>query len=389
MTLRLVPLIVAVACASCLNPQPQRTPEEATMASLRDAYQNLRFPQSEYGGQAPRPSWWRCRPEEIADVCLGVKKGRCEVIGQTAAGFPLFAVFYGEFNDGGPRQSTWAASSSSDAYECYYGQPEKQTIVWATGFHGAEPEGVVASLNMIQLLETGKDLRGRTYPQLLELLPQFRIIFLPCVNMDGRAISPDHLQGTDKVTFRKACQGEWPDGQPIEWRESKRYFPLPLDRVKHPGGYPNAEGFNIMHDATPGNIRTPEARAMLALIERYGADFFFNGHSCEGKPFMIMPSEINYQTHVERGIALADAVNARLVEAGLRSGMPKKAATRTINFNNLVSLTSGGLALSIELNSWAESFDDMIEPNFIALEVILESARKEPLADRAALLRGK
>ncbi|NLE54024.1 MAG: hypothetical protein GX617_03720 [Lentisphaerae bacterium] len=104
---------------------------------------------------------------------------------------------------------------------------------------------------------------------------------------------------------------------------------------------------------------------------------------------MIMPSEINYQAHVERGLELADAINARLVEAGLRSGMPKKAATRTLNFNNLVSLTSGGLALSNELNSWAESFDDMIEPNFIIMEVILASALKEPLADRAALLRGK
>lgn len=388
MTIRIMPIILAVACAGCLNLQQQRTPEEATMASLRDAYQNLRFPKSEYGGEAPRPAWWLCRPEEIADICLNVKKGRCEVIGQTAAGFPLFAVFYGQFDDR-PRQSSWSAAASSDDFESYYGKPEKQTIIWATGFHGAEPEGVVATLNMIQLLETGKDLRGRSYPKLLELIPQFRIVFLPCVNMDGRAISQDHLQGTDKLSFRKACQGEWPDGRPIEWRESKRYFPLPLDRVKHPGGYPNADGFNIMHDATPGNIRTPEARAMLALIERYAADFFFNGHSCEGKPFMIMPSEIDYQAHVERGLELADAVNARLVEAGLRSGMPKKAPTRTFCFNNLVPLTSGGMAMANELNSWADSFDDMIEPNFIIMEVILESALEKPLADRAALLRGK
>jgi hypothetical protein len=389
MTIRLFPVLLALACAGCLAPAPQTTPEEKIMTSLRDAYQNLRFPASSYGGEAARPSWWRCRPEEVAEICLGVKKGRYEVIGQTAAGFPLFAVFYGEFTDGAPRQSSWAASSSSDAYECYYGQPQQQTIVWATGFHGAEPEGVVATLNMIQMLETGKDLRGRSYPKLLELLPQFRIIFLPCVNMDGRAISADHLQGTDKTSFRKACQGEWPDGRPIEWRESKRYFPLPLDSVKHPGGYPNADGFNIMHDATPGHIRTPEARAMLQLVERYAADFFFNGHSCECEPFMIMPSEINYQQHVERGLELADAINARLVAAGLRKGMPKKAPSRTLNFNNLVPLVSGGMAMANELNSWADNFDDMIEPNFICMEVILESALEKPLADRSTLLRGK
>jgi len=31
------------------------------------------------------------------------------------------------------------------------------------------------------------------------------------------------------------------------WRGSKEYFPLPLAKVSYPGGYPNADGFNIMH----------------------------------------------------------------------------------------------------------------------------------------------
>lgn len=380
-------LLLAAVCAGCLSANQKKTTTEAGAMNLQDAYRNLRFPQSSYGGEEPRPDWWRCRPEEIVAVCESVRRGKARVVARTAAGFPVYAVFYGEFDDA-PRPSNWSAAGSSGSYKSYYGQPEKQTIVWATGFHGAEPEGVVATVNLIQMLETGQDFRGRSYPRILELLEQYRIIFLPCVNMDGRAISPDHLKGTDKVTFRKACQGEWPDGRPIEWRESKEHFPLPLDRVKHPGGYPNADGFNIMHDATPGNIRTAEARAMLELIGRYGADFFFNGHSCEGKPFMIMPSEISYQVLVQRGLDLADEINCRLAAAGLREGKPKKAPSRTLNFNNLVPLTSGGLALSLECNSWAESFDDMVESNFIALETILESGLQKPLADREAILRG-
>lgn len=377
-------IVAAAACVGCLR---SKQVMETDAMSLENAYGNLRFPQSSYGGEELRPDWWLCRPEEIVALCESVRRGESRVIARTAAGFPVHAVFYGDFDDA-PRPSNWSAAGSSGTYKSYYGEPEKQTIVWATGFHGAEPEGVVATLNMIRMLETGQDFRGRSYPRILELLDHYRIVFLPCVNMDGRAISPDHLMGTDKATFRRACQGEWPDGRPIEWRESKEYFPLPLDRVKHPGGYPNAEGYNIMHDATPGNIRTAEARAVLELVERHAVDFFLNGHSCEGKPFMIMPSEINYQVLVRRGIELADEINGRLAAAGLREGRPRKAPSRTLNFNNLVSMTSGGLALTLECNSWAESFDDMVEPNFIALETILEAGLQAPLADREAVLRG-
>jgi hypothetical protein len=384
---RTLALALAAASSGCLNLAPNGPTRKADTMGIQDAYRNLRFAKSSHGGAEPRPSWWRCRPEEIAETCEGVRRGEARIVGRTAAGFPLYAVFYGTFDDQ-PRQSNWSAAGSSGSYASYYGEPEKQTIVWATGFHGAEPEGVVATLNMIQMIETGTDFRGRTYPRILELLDRYRIIFLPCVNMDGRAISPDHLKGTDKATFRKACQGEWPDGRPIEWRESKEHFPLPLDRVKHPGGYPNADGYNIMHDATPGNIRTEEARAVLGLVERYGADFLFNGHSCEGTPFMIMPSEINYQVLVGRGMDLADEINGRLAKAGLREGKPKKAPTRTLNFNNLVSLTSGGLALTLECSSWAPSFDDMVEPCFIALEVVLAAGLRAPLSDRQAILRG-
>ena len=58
---------------------------------------------------------------------------KARIVGCTAAGFPLYAVFYGTFDDQ-PRQSNWSAAGSSGSHASYYGEPEKQTIVWATGW---------------------------------------------------------------------------------------------------------------------------------------------------------------------------------------------------------------------------------------------------------------
>lgn len=155
-------------------------------------------------------------------------------------------------------------------------------------------------MNLIQMLETGKDFRGRTDRRLLELVSKYRVIIVPCVNMDGRSISPDHLRGVDWVTFRQVSQGVWKDGSRVGWRGSKAWFPLPLDKVRYPGGYPNSEGYNIMHDACPGDIRTEEAKALLKLAARWRVDALLNGHSYEYTPSVLLPTGIDYPEKLER-----------------------------------------------------------------------------------------
>lgn len=108
-------------------------------------------------------------------------------------------------------------------------------MVWCAGIHGAEAESVAFAVNLIELLEHGADLLGRSHERLVSLLGHYRLIVLPCVNMDGRSISPDHLRGVPYETFRRVSQGCWLDGSLIGWRGSKEFFPLPLDRVAHPG----------------------------------------------------------------------------------------------------------------------------------------------------------
>ena len=138
----------------------------------------------------------------------------------------------------------------------YLGDPEShpQTIMFIAGAHGSEPENVAAAVNIISLLDTGKDLRGQEDSEFLALAANYRFIIMPCINMDGRLISPDHFRGQPFEVFRAASQGRWKDGSLVGWKGSKEWFPLPLDKVSHPGGYPNSQGYNIQHDVNPADM---------------------------------------------------------------------------------------------------------------------------------------
>lgn len=340
-----------------------------------------------------RPHFWRVRPAEIIQQCRTVKKGRSEIIATTPGGRPVHAVFYGDFSEAAP-QTNWSAGSSSTTWRTYVGaKPDAQTIMFCAGIHGAEAESVAAAVNLIELLETGKDFRGKTDEELLALVRKYRLIVIPCANMDGRAISPDHLRGVDYETFRAVSQGTWKDGSLIGWRGSKEYFPLPLDRVAYPGGYPNAAGVNIMHDAAPGDVLSDEARGLLKLVARWRVDLLLNGHSCEYAPFMIAPSILNYPANVERGLELVQKVNDAFLAAGLRTAPanPPK-PTNTLNLNNLATMSSGALALTLECSvshnkpkdpTVTYTFDQLMEPNFIMLKVMMKEGLEKPFIDRS------
>jgi hypothetical protein len=243
------------------------------------------------------------------------------------------------------------------------------------------------------MLETGTDFRGKSRPALLNLISRYRFIIIPCANMDGRAISPDHLRKADFQDFRTASQGTWLDGELIGWQGSKEFFPLPLDKVSFPGGYPNAAGFNIMHDACPGNIRTAEAKGILQLCERWRVDAVLNGHSCEYPPSIIPPTQLLYPAHQERGAKIAADFLRRAYEEKLRPDLPAVptgARSATFNLNTMIMFASGALPLTLECCvSRDYTFDELMDPNFVALEVFLEEGLQKPFCNRAEIFKGK
>ena len=353
-------------------------------------------------GLEPRPDFWRVRPDEIASLCENATKcSKKEVICRTPLGYPVWALFYGDFSEDAP-QTNWSAGQASTTYRNYYGsrQDGKQTFLLVTGIHGAEPETVAGSVNLIRMLETGRDFRGKTDAKLLDLVSKYRLIVVPCVNMDGRALSPDHLHGLDWVTFRKASQGFWKDGSLVGWRGSKSWFPLPLDKVAYPGGYPNAEGYNIMHDACPGDVRTAEARALLKLAARWRVDAVLNGHSYEYAPSVVRPTSLDYPERAQRARDIRYRCNAALHAAGLAAAptpvAKDKFEGRGINLNNLLALASGALALTLECSvsydrpdkpggkkpTRTYSFSELVDVTWVALGAFLEDGLERPFVNR-------
>ncbi len=360
------------------------------------------FKPIEIPGLEPKPDFWKVRTEEIMDICSRAKKcARKEIICRTPLGYPVYALFYGDsFNDK-PPQTNWSAGSSSTTYRSYMGDtpPGKQTFLLLTGVHGAEPECVAGAMNIIQALETGRDFRGRAHPELLELVSKYRFIVVPCLNMDGRSISPDHLRGIEWTKFREVSQGVWKDGSRIGWRGSKSWFPLPLDKVSFPGGYPNSEGYNIMHDACPGDMRTEEARAILKLASRWRVDAVLNGHSYESAPSIVRHSSVDTPANEVRCSEIAARINAAIHAAGLRKDLiPQLDGVPRINLNTMIAMASGALALTLECSVSYDradrpelkpprrkySFDELMEPLFISLGEYLKAGLEKPFLVRGS-----
>ena len=115
------------------------------MIALTENRKSLLFPKLEISYLEPRPAWWKVRPEEIMETCRNVRKGRSEIIAETPGGFPVYAVFYGTFDDPA-HQTNWSAGSASGKPELYTGSgPRPQTVLWCSGIHGAEAESVAAA----------------------------------------------------------------------------------------------------------------------------------------------------------------------------------------------------------------------------------------------------
>ena len=344
-----------------------------------------RFERYKIDGQPERPEWWAVRPEEITRVVESVENGSTRSIAETPLRFPVHSVLFG------PERSkrgtaTWAIGSNSRNPASYKVEADDslQTVALVCGVHGAEAEAVAGAANLISIVDTGADLRGTRRDRLLDLTSSYRLIVLPCVNMDGRSVSPDHLRGASMDEFVRASQGVWLSGDPVGYPACKEYAPLPLDEVKHPGGYPNGDGYNIMHDVCPGDMRTAEARAFLKLVAEEAADLIlhFHSHSIGGQ--ILPPPVLGYPFIARRTAAYARRVHAELEKSGLRPGPIHNAENRTgINLLTACQIASGGLSVCFEQPAVEEwSFEEMLETFYVVVETFLEHGRTEPFAPR-------
>jgi len=93
-------------------------------------------------------------------------------------------------------------------------------------------------------------------------------------------------------------------------------------------------------------------------------------------------------------VECANAVNQAFVQAGLRASADPVTPCRSVNLDTMASLTSGALALTLEcsvsyddprLQNRLYSFEELMEPAFITLRLLLKEGLQRPFGYRATL----
>ena len=271
------------------------------------------------------PDFWRSTVEDVtAFLGAHIHRGVVETIGASAGGRPVRAVAYGAPREG-RGTTTFSGALGFRDVRAYIGPDYEKRVYMAMGsVHGAEFEGIVGIVNLLAVLETGCDLRGKAWPALVDAAADVeRIVLVPIANPDGRARVPLRMQTHHGQTFvvqEYLNTGGRPDGSLIGWPQCKEHIPLDFSTTQFPGGYPNDAGVNIQHDDFFGQ-RQPETQALFDLTARERPDLILNMHT--GAPGN------NYFTRMHRPFAepaltpafeaLYRRVHTRLAVEGLQS----------------------------------------------------------------------
>ena len=292
-----------------------------------------------------------------------VRKGSVSQYGTTAGGRPMRAAVYGQ-----PRTAegttTLSGSLGFGDVRAYLGPDHARKVYMAIGsVHGGEIEGIVGLVNLIAVLETGSDLRGKPWPGITAAAAKLdRIILIPITNVDGRARVPFRMLrnwGRDTTVQEYFNTGGWKDGQLIGWPTCKQYIPLDFSKTGFPGGYPNDAGVNIQHDDFFGHPQ-PETRALFELSARERPDLILNMHT--GGDFTTLLREFVEPSLTPAFEELYKRVHTALTLARLRSSDDVAKETdssrvklSTFNLSTALNLNSGALAVLIESPSHAAS----------------------------------
>ncbi|OHB49552.1 MAG: hypothetical protein A2Y10_08995 [Planctomycetes bacterium GWF2_41_51] len=110
------------------------------------------------------PDFWMVDAVRIKDYLTGLKKGKVNKLTESAGERDIYVVTYGE-KETMPRLANFNSAIAAREPQVYCDKDarKKPVILFLGPVHGAEVEGLIGLMNFINIMETGKDLRGKDY----------------------------------------------------------------------------------------------------------------------------------------------------------------------------------------------------------------------------------
>ena len=131
------------------------------------------------------------------------------------------------------RTANYSAAMGSNDRRSYLGRQRdgyRQTLLVLCGVHGMESEAVAGAVNLLHILETGKDLRARRWPAITKYAKKLRLLLVPLANPDGRArVKIPSLVGLplDDLVYYGLDPGEYDLGDFLKRRDGSATDTLP------------------------------------------------------------------------------------------------------------------------------------------------------------------
>lgn len=331
-----------------------------------------------------RIPYWKSQLSEIEACVHSVKRGTTSVLTESAGGRSIYTVAYGE-KDSFERKANYNSACGAGNPKHYADKTKgnKPVLLLIGGVHGGELEGIVAVMNLIHLLETGTDFRGKRHDYILENAPKFRLLLIPCMNPDGRARLP--IDSLIEVPFEQSVyymQGTWKDGSLCGWPDCKAVHPI-KEASDFLGSYFNDDGVNLMHD----NFFVPmaqETRALLELADGEAPDLTVQLHGGANNANHFV--EIHYLPYVV--MQKQQAFNQQLGVAYAKQGLPfvernqlvvgeGAVAHPSFNLTSAIHHVCGGMSMTFESNMGLAAPgvkltpDEILDSHFVLFEEML------------------
>ena len=262
------------------------------------------------------PAFYKSKLSDIDEELHNIRKGSYRAVAISPGGLPVYAVYYGEKEDFHSQANyNSAVGARNPVYYAKKNSNNKPVVFFLGPVHGQESEGIVGLVNLIHIIETGKDYRGQDWISLQKKLEQCRVIIIPCGNPDGRKRCPyDSFVGFHNDVQTKYGQGTRKDGSLWRWPWAKSLHPMKGD-VGILGAYFNDDGINMMHDDFFAPMAA-ETKAILDIARVEAPDMVVSLHSHKTPP-RINPVAYQPWYMKERVLELTRKLNSRYREANL------------------------------------------------------------------------